>query len=252
MTLRAVIIDDEVLARERLRQLLVAHTEQVRVVAEADGVEQAVASVNDFHPEILFLDIQMPGGGGFEVLSRIEPGPAVIFTTAHAEYAVRAFEEHALDYILKPIEPARLAIALYRVGDGSRRSTTESLAGLRELVATLIPRATPTSIPVLVAGRYLFVPLRSVSHFEARDKVVLLHTSDGGQFVVDHSLATLVRKLPANFVQVHRSFLVNTDFIREVSPFFRQRFGIHLDGQKRAAIKTGPSYAAAVRRTFGL
>ena len=113
--MKALIVDDEALARRELRRLLKEH-EWVEIVGEASNIEEAFTRVNELNPGLLFLDIQMPGGSGFDLLTRLEEPPRVIFTTAYDQHAVRAFEVSALDYLLKPIEPERLAAALAKVG----------------------------------------------------------------------------------------------------------------------------------------
>jgi len=124
--MRAVIIDDERLARVELRRLLTAHAE-VEVVGEAQSAEQAMETISNLSPDLIFLDIQMPGVTGFELLERLDDVPQVIFTTAYDQYAVRAFEANALDYLMKPIAPARLATALARVRPRRPKSRLEQV-----------------------------------------------------------------------------------------------------------------------------
>lgn len=246
MPFRALLIDDEAPARERFRRLLAAHTDTVTVVGEAANARDGLAALATENPDLLFLDIQMPGLDGFGLLQQAAPRPRVIFVTAFAEYAVRAFEENAVDYLLKPVEPARLAAALDRLGtapDTGRLAPDQ----LDALIAQLRPAPAPTTLPVRLGDRFLFVPLADITYFEARDKYVYLHTTDGKEYLLDQSLAALAQKLPSAFVQVHRGYIVHRPHVREVQKFLGGRYRLRLAGLPAPTITTGPSYAAVVQ-----
>ena len=245
--IRAIIVEDEPLAQKRLMRLLATHKERIEIVGTADNVSDAVTIIEQLLPQLLFLDIKLPGATGFDVLGRLTHRPAVIFTTAFAEHAIRAFEENALDYLLKPIEPKRLSAAIHRV-EAKRDS---GLVLPQDLLATLAQQLTPTSkavsIPVKVGERFIFVSLDTVTHFQAKDKYVYVHTQDGKEYLTDHTLVSLSHKLPANFIQVHRSIIVNRNAIQEVLQYFNNKYILHVGASARVKIITGPKYAEKIR-----
>lgn len=202
--MKALIIDDEGLARRELRRLLGAH-EWVEVVGEAGHVEEALHEVERLSPELLFLDIQMPGGSGFDLLDRLETSPRVIFTTAYDQHAVRAFEVNALDYLLKPIEPERLAAALERARTGARAP------------APVAPQEALERLFVRDGERCWFVPVREVRLLSAEGNHVRLHWG-GRQALLGRTLNSLEQRLdPRRFFRINRGQIVNLDFIESVA-----------------------------------
>jgi len=216
--LRALIVDDEPLARRLLRVLLERDPE-IAVCGECAGVE-AVAEIARTRPDILFLDVQMPEVDGFEVLARIGTGdaPVVVFVTAHDQYAVRAFEVHALDYLLKPIDDARFADALARArSQALARRGGEGDPRLRALLDDHARR-------FLVRGhdRTVVVDVEEIDWIEAADYYATLHVGGGKTHLLRETLSTLERRLdPRRFFRVHRSAIVNLDRVREIHPLFR-------------------------------
>ncbi len=219
---RALIVDDEPLARTRLERLLQARKE-IEVVGTATNGDDALAKITALMPDVIFLDIQMPGLGGFDVLREIGGGgrPHVIFTTAHAQYALRAFEVQALDYLLKPFDEERLAAALDRALPLIRGS---------EWTERFIVKS---------AGRIMFLGAHEISWIEAADNYVHLHTNQDSH-LVRTSLKTLEQKLdPARFMRVHRSAMVNLTSVRELVPLAHGDYEIVLrDGTRVTASRT--------------
>lgn len=222
--MRAVIVDDEPLARESIRRLLEEDGE-VTVAGECTGVD-AQALVIRTTPDILFLDVQMPDVDGFEVLDRVGAGsvPVVIFVTAYDRYAVRAFEVHAIDYLLKPFDDARFFRSLARAkdlvrarkrGDGDDRAS-ERLADFLRTRSTRAQR-----FLVRVRDRSVVVSAADIDWIEATDYYVTLHVG-GKSYLHREPIATLAERLdPDRFVRVHRSAIVNIDRVREVHQLFR-------------------------------
>ncbi len=217
MTIKVLIVDDEPLARQRLQRLLRAEPDLTLLPACADG-RAAVAAVREHRPDLLFLDVQMPEMNGFDVLAELGAAqtPAVIFVTAHDEFALRAFEAHALDYLLKPFGAERARVALERartfLAGGSRRGFERQLAGL--LRATAGERGVPT-ILVKKRGRVLVLRPDEIDHVEAFGDYVRLHAGKDVH-VLRATLAEMERRLgPAGFVRIHRSRLVNWRRVRE-------------------------------------
>lgn len=199
--MKALIVDDEPLARRELKRLLDAFP-SVRVVGEAGNIDDARARIEELSPEVVFLDIQMPGGSGFGLLTQLDRVPRIVFTTAYDQYAVKAFDVNALDYLLKPIEPERLATALRK---------------LQEAPPAVQPAERPLDQLFIRDGhRCWFVPLREVSLFTAEGNYVRLAWGRERP-LLGRSLTQLEQKLdPARFFRANRSQIVNLDFIQQV------------------------------------
>lgn len=217
---RAIIVDDEALARERVRTLL-AGAPGIDVVAECSGGREAVETILAERPDLVFLDVQMPDLDGFEVLEAVasEWLPAVIFVTAYDEYAIRAFDVHAIDYLLKPIEPERFRKALARVQK-------------RDLLAMLDERPIDRLV-IRTRSKVSFLKPSEIDWIEADGKHAVLHAGRGSH-VVRHTLTRLEQRLiPHGFVRVHRSAIVNVDRIKELEPWFHGEYVVVLkDGTK--------------------
>jgi two-component system, LytTR family, response regulator len=240
--LRAFLVDDEQLAVERLRRLLAAFPE-IEIAGAATDPFAAVATLSDPNSQsvdVLFLDIQMPGMNGFELLARLANQPFVIFTTAFDQHALRAFETNAIDYLLKPIDTDHLARALNKLGrlrpiakpDWQQNPALPQL--LKELTASLREghAAYPNRIASRIGERISFLPLDDITHFIAQDKLTFA-VVNGRRHSVDPTIADLERRLdPAKFLRIHRSALVNVDWIHEVNSWFAGKIVLTLkDGQ---------------------
>jgi two-component system, LytTR family, response regulator len=196
---KALIVDDEPIARRELRRLLSVHTD-VQVVGEAGGAAEAERALAALGPDLLFLDIQMPTRTGLQLLESLEDAPQVIFTTAHDEHALRAFELGALDYLLKPIAPARLALALDRVRQRLILPAGDTLSMTRPLL-------------VRDGDDAWLVTLNDVSVIEAAGNYVQLHFGDRRPLLL-HALGALERRLdPDHFFRASRSTIVNLDHV---------------------------------------
>ena len=202
--IRAFILDDERLAVQRLERLL-RDTGRVQIVGCSTDSEQALTTINRIALDVLFLDIQMPGLTGFDLLERLEHQPAVIFTTAYDAYALSAFETSAIDYLLKPVEPERLARALDKVERyGQQPAQTDVRTLARELAAQLSPSRKLDRIASKVGERTTLLDLARVTHFVARDKLTFAVVG-GRDHVVDLTLAQLEARLDARrFIRIHR------------------------------------------------
>jgi two-component system, LytTR family, response regulator len=224
--MKAMIIDDEPPARRELRRLLTGFP-WVEVVGEAGNVDQAAGMVETLSPELLFLDIQMPGGSGFDLLTRLEDVPQVIFTTAYDEHAVRAFKVDALDYLLKPIEPARLAEALGRVKSAQAARTPK-------------PDAVLEQIFVRDGSRCWFVPLREVRLLTSEGNYIRLSWGKS-QPLLGRALAALEQRLdPNRFFRANRRQIINLDFIETVE--------LGVNGRLHAQLRDGPEVEISRRQ----
>jgi len=247
---RAVIVDDEPIARKRLRRLLEAHP-SVAIVGEAGDGERACAIIEEMSPDLVFLDVQMPGLTGFHVLARLKVRPRIIFVTAHDEFAVRAFEEQALDYLLKPVEPKRLARALDRLEGASSAPVRQDDRIDRLLQA--VERTTPgiRRIPVRSGTKITLIEPASIIFCRAEDKYAVIYTA-GGEHVVDRSIDDLEGTLDREmFLRVHRSTIVNLDFVRELTSLEGGRFVIALKEPPGAQVYASRAGAKALRDRLG-
>jgi len=214
--MKAIIIDDEALARRELRRLL-AEFAWLDIVGEAANVEEAATAIEALSPGLLFLDIQMPGGSGFDLLSRLERVPQVIFTTAYDQHAVRAFEVNALDYLLKPIDPERLAAALARVETSSTLAPPQREAVLDQLFVRDGPRC-------------WFVPLKEVRLLSAENNYVRLWWGKLHP-LLGRPLSTLEQRLdPKRFFRANRAQIINLEFIESVELGVNGRLHVQLRG----------------------
>ncbi len=212
--IRVLIADDELPARQRLRQLLISHPE-FEVVAEAEDGAQAMELVASTSPDLLLLDIQMPHGNGLDIAACLPtPRPAIIFCTAFDEHAVDAFELNALDYLLKPVSRVRLEKALARVVGNHAKDTDGSLEHmLRD------PHQHLTRFLVRSGARYLVVSADETAFFESTDGLTRLTTGAGKQYWMDAPLNDLEERVdPQRFFRISRAALVNTTAISEVHP----------------------------------
>jgi two-component system LytT family response regulator len=245
--LRIVIVDDEPPARARLRRLLTPH-EDVVIVAEASDGASAVDAIETTEPDLVLLDIQMPELDGFDVLRALDMPrmPAVIFVTAFDHYAVRAFDVHALDYVVKPVETDRLDRALAHARRSVRDRHDAVTALLNELARD---RPYLSRIPVRSEGRVKVVDLADVDWLGAADNYVTIHAG-AREYLIRDTIAAIERRLdPAHFVRVHRSTIVRIDRIAELVPDLHGDFRIRLKGGAELALSR--TYRARVEAQFG-
>jgi two-component system LytT family response regulator len=243
MKIRTLIVDDEPLARQRLRRLLEADPD-IAVLGESGDGARAVADLRELNPDLVFLDVQMPVLDGFGVLQALTDSlagngqtpasnhilPVVIFVTAHDRYALKAFEVHAFDYLLKPFDKARFAAALERAKVQVRQGNAAALhERLHEMLQTAAARRSgPERLMVKSGARISFIKTADIDWIEAAGNYVRLHVGKEDHLLRE-ALSALEKKLdPARFVRVHRSSIVNLDSIRELQPVFHGDYVIIL------------------------
>ena len=257
--LRAYLVDDEPLALERLKRLL-GSFEAIEIAGSATDPARALEWLNGeaaAEVDVLFLDIQMPGLTGFELLARLETQPFVIFTTAYDEYALRAFEVNSIDYLVKPIEPAQLARAMGKL-DKLRpvaKPEWQLRAGLlEELAASLKGQRMeyPRRIASRVGERISFLDLDAVTHFIAQDKLTYA-VVNCRRHAVDQTIVELERRLdPARFLRVHRAALVSVDWIHEVNSWFAGKVILSLKDAQRTQIAVARDRVRALKERMGI
>ena len=235
--IKALIVDDEPLARQLLREYLSIHHD-VEVVAECGNGFEALKSVTELEPDLLFLDIQMPKLDGFEVLELLDRDVAVIFVTAYDQHALRAFEIHAVDYLLKPFSPERLADALTharaRIGKPSALSAAQLVAEARP------DRRAVDRILVRDQANVHVVAASQVDYIEAQDDYVCIH-AEGKQYLKNQTLSDLEEQLDERrFVRIHRSYLLNLDRLARLEPYAKDsRVAVLKDGRELPVSRAG-------------
>jgi len=235
--LSVVIVDDEAPARMLLREFLTAH-EDIDIVAECANGFEAVKAVAERQPDLLLLDVQMPKLDGFEVLELVGNGPTVIFVTAYDNYAIRAFDVHAVDYLLKPFSAERLGEALGRAR--TRRQTREKLP-VADLVASSRPRKAPIArILIRDRGDVHVIPIDKIDYIESQDDYAAVKAL-GKSYLKEQTLADLETLLdPARFVRIHRRFILNVARLSRIElSVTDSRAAILTDGTELPISKTG-------------
>jgi two-component system LytT family response regulator len=236
VTLRALIVDDEPLARRRLRTLLKAEAD-FAVVGECEDGASAIAETRRLAPDLMFLDVQMPGLDGFDVLDALGPsmGAAVIFVTAYDEYALRAFEVHAADYLLKPFDRSRLRQAVARVR-AARVDAADAGRRLLALVGDVRANRPLERLVVKSRGRVYFVRVDEIDWIETAGHYLVLHVARD-EHLIRETIASLEQRLDrVRFVRIHRSTIVNIDRVKQLAPTFHGEYDIELlDGTRLAS-----------------
>jgi two-component system LytT family response regulator len=223
-SITALIVEDEPLARRRLRELM-EEAPWLHCLGEVENGDAAIAAIDELQPDLVFLDVQLPGISGIEVLGRSRHTPAVIFTTAHDRFAVTAFELGAIDYLLKPFGRDRFVRAVTRARPQLQR---ESGAATIDRARDLLTRHPVSRVFVREAGRIVPLAVASIECLQARDDSVIIHAG-GRVFLINLPLSDLESRLdPEVFVRVHRSYVVNLDAVASWTPYDGSRFQITL------------------------
>ncbi|MFO7810496.1 MAG: LytTR family DNA-binding domain-containing protein [Candidatus Delongbacteria bacterium] len=225
MNYRTMIIEDEELTRLGLKNKLEKFAE-IEIVDMAENGIEAVEKINSIKPDLIFLDIQMPGMNGFEVLQNIEFIPIIIFTTAYDEYALKAFETNSIDYLLKPVEEERLARAISKLEkisskNGQNNNFDNKISALlRELKNN---NDKLTRIHIKIGDEVIFVNTENIYFFKADNKYTTIFTYDD-EYIINDTLAYMETKLPDKFVRIHRGYIVNTDHIKKLKKWFGGKY----------------------------
>jgi two-component system, LytTR family, response regulator len=219
--IRTIIIDDEPLARSIIKEYLQRHP-QIELVQECNDGFEGIKAIMQHHPDLIFLDIQMPKINGFEMLELVEQPPAVIFTTAFDEYAIKAFENHAVDYLLKPFNQERFDKAISRWREQNSKNRSETTKPLLE-TASKQPNQNQR-IVVKTGSKIKIIPVDDILYLEAADDYVKIHTKEGG-FLKNKTMSHFEDTLdPLVFVRTHRSYMVHVQRITRIEPYEKESF----------------------------
>jgi len=244
---RTLIADDEQPARDRLKKLLAEYVSQIELIGEAQNGLECSEMIDRLKPDLVFLNIQMPGLNGFEVLQQTSHLPVVIFCTAFDEFALQAFETNSIDYIVKPIKAERIRKSIEKLDSLKQNSDKQELLRIIGNYINQTPKKEITSIPVKLGDRMLFLRIEDVSYFSAEEKYVKIFTKDGKSYLCDFSLKSLEEKLDKSFLRIHRSLLVNISRIREISKHFNGCYIVKIDDVNQTKLQTGRGYSEQVK-----
>ena len=257
MRIRTIIADDEELARRGLRALS-QRCEELELVCECRNGREAVEAIHRHRPDLVFLDVQMPGKTGFDVISAITDGPRphVVFVTAYDKFALRAFEVHALDYLLKPVNEERFDAAVERVREAMSHATDSAmLQRFSQAAAELQVAASPSMatamdrLPIKANGRIIILRLSEIDWIEADGDYVSIHARGKSWLMRETIAAVELRLALSGFVRIHRSTLVNAEQVKELRPRDKGEYTVVLnDGTE---LKLTRNYRASVERLIG-
>jgi len=217
--IKVLIVDDEPLARKDLTSIL-SDFSQIKIVGEADSVSSAKKLITFTSPDLIFLDIQLPGETGFELLNHINPEIDIIFVTAFDEYAIRAFEVNALDYLLKPVDGERIREAISRIGKNENKE-----------IEYLEPLSYDDNLFLKLNNSYKFLRISSIVAIQAADDYTELFTVNSKKKLVSKKMHEWEARLPEqHFCRIHRSTIINISMINKIEPWFNQSYHVHVNG----------------------
>ncbi|MEZ5345754.1 MAG: LytTR family DNA-binding domain-containing protein [Pyrinomonadaceae bacterium] len=256
--LRVFLVDDEPLAVRRLARML-EETGKIEITGQTSEPLEALKIIPTLSLDALFLDIQMPGLSGFELLKKLEKYPPVIFTTAYDEFALDAFEVYSIDYLLKPIESERLEKALEKLGKFTSESLIKTAAKLERFLGELSDENKNDSadftrrIASRIGAKVQILNVADITHFFAQDKITFAKDIEGREFPLDDSLNKLEEKLdPGKFLRVHRASIINLDRIEEVHGWFSGRVLIRMKDKERTEVVVARDRVKKLRKIIGL
>ena len=249
--MKTVIIEDEELATKGLKNLLSDYTDFFDVVAIASNGEEAADMVRRHKPELIFLDIEMPVFNGFEVLKRLKTMPLIVFTTAYDAFAIKAFEENSVDYLLKPIEKQRFDLTVEKLKQKRLEKINQvDFQKFTSLLQSFETQKEIHSLTVKVGEKLLFISIAEIAWFFAEERYVFLNTMDGKQYLTNYTIQNLEEMLPKEFIRVSRSTIINSKHILEAQRFFTGNYVIILKDAKKSKIETGRKYVENFVKLF--
>ena len=256
MPISAVIVDDEKLAREELHYLL-KQVGDIEVLAEGSNGVEAVNLIKEHNPDLVFLDVQMPGLDGFGVIKKLvdkkQPMPQIVFATAFDQYAVKAFEVNAIDYLLKPFDKKRVqqSVQKARTKLNSAPSQNDKLESLVKMLESQRPQA--SKILLRAGGRLFLVDQKDVCYAAIEEGIITVATAHMEGHSNCRTLEELMEMLDPNFFwRAHRSYVVNINRIKEVVPWFKSSYQLRMDDKKQTEIPVSRAQTKRLRELFGL
>jgi two-component system LytT family response regulator len=249
---KAIIIEDEALARQRLRYLLEAHHNTISIIGESDTGKAGIDMANQTRPDVIFLDVHLPDMYGFDVLKALDIQPMIIFTTAYSDYAVQAFDVFSIDYLVKPFDAIRFQKTIDKISKFQQLYPIPDYERLATLFFESQRKPKQTTLAVRSGQKFLLIDFEDITHLKADDKYVTVTTSNSKSYLCDKSLGTLEDVLPDDFIRIHRSIIINKTWVAEIHRYFKGRLMLVLDDKDRTSVVTSDSYTQAVREKLNL
>lgn len=251
---KVLVVDDEPLARMRLKSLLEPYASELEVIGEAGSGAQTIEKIAELDPDVIFLDIQMPDMNAFDVLKRIDEDdmPLIIFTTAYENFALRAYEENTVDYLLKPIDPDRLESAIEKlrkrlpvVSEQQQMPADFTWEKFRDMIS--VGGSYLQRVQVKIGDRILLVNVDEIIRFHSEEKYTMIYTP-ASQYIIDTPLVELEKKLdPRQFVRIHRAHIVAIDYIAEIRKSDMSRLNVVLRDKNRTQLLVSRNFVKQVR-----
>ena len=247
-----IIIDDEPPALQRLDDLLSDFPDTFNVIGQSSNGRKAVELINDLKPDLIFLDIQMPGLNGFEVMEQLHEMPLVIFCTAFDQYALQAFQTNSVDYLLKPVRKERLEQTIDKLDYLKSHFNPIEIKKLLKSISSASKSAQLTSITIRNGNKITFVKLEDVAYFKASEKYVSIFTKAGDEKIINKTISELENELPSDFIRIQRSLIINQNLVKEVQSHFNSRFIFLLEDVSKSKLTSGRKYQSEIKNWMGL
>ena len=242
-----LIVDDEPLARARINKLLSNFPDTIHIVGSSINGKEAKKDIEALKPDLVFLDIEMPGLTGFQLIQAIDYMPLIVFCTAHDNFALKAFETTSVDYLVKPVRLERLQLTINKLSRFNNTGVSQNILDAVNALTQKTEQVKKTSITIKTGDRLLFIKLEDIFYFEASSKYVTVFTKSD-HYITDKSLMQLQTDLPHFFLRVHRGFIININTVLDVKKYFNSRYIITLTDAKKTTITSGRSYIDAIKK----
>lgn len=246
---KTLIIDDEKLARLRLRSILEDYKSYFDIIDEAANGDQAYIMIEQLKPDLIFLDIQMPGKNVFKMLEELSHKPMVIFCTAYDNYALKAFESLSIDYLLKPIEKRRIESTILKL------DSLQKNQNITDLISKIIlqdKKNYPLGISHKIGDKIIFIKLADITYFKADNNYVNFYNTKSKEYITDQTLQSLEETLPPEFIRISKSVIINCNYVKELHKYFRGKFIVIIDDINQTKLETGGNYKNIIREKFNL
>ncbi len=237
--MKAYIVEDEKLASNRLKQLILNGIYDLEIIGESQTGKQAIKEINKLKPELIFLDIQLLDMTGFDVLQNLVYQPYIIFTTAYHQYAIDAFDHFAVDYLLKPIEQSKFNKSMQKLLKLKDKTSMQSIKSVDQWIKQKVKKR--TSFSIKKNDKITLVDIDNVAWIKAEDKYVEVNEKSGKSHLLSKTLKQLIDELPDSFVRVHRSYIINRDYVYEIHKHFKGRYVFKLNDNDRSSITSSES-----------
>ncbi|MFT6334073.1 MAG: two-component system LytT family response regulator [Halioglobus sp.] len=248
--MKAYVVEDEKLASNRLKQLILNGIYDLEIIGESQTGKQAIKEINKLKPELIFLDIQLLDMTGFDVLQNLVYQPYIIFTTAYHQYAIDAFDHFAVDYLLKPIEQDKFNRSLNKLLKMKDKTSMQSYDSVNTLIKQKATKR--TSFSIRKNDKITLVDIDNVAWIKSEDKYVKIGVKNGKTHLLNKTLKQLENELPESFFRIHRSYIINKDFVFEIHKYFKGRYVFKLNDNDRSSITSSASYLIGIKEKFDL